>query len=219
MITEDTNLQELALRKGGPEVYSKARAKCFHDHYRKAKSQLNRSIVLHLSKNSGPFQMASNVMHGVDGPMTLHDSLSHLGSIEGLRQLFYSDKLYLDAKVHNLWVGLFASGVVYGCKRAGPKDTLDKMVDVDYEAHARYEMYSRLSCKGWKYGYTADALAERSTNFRKVRKLVRLDRLNNLKIAEANRLNLGAGADAEESRALALGSGGLADTTDDEDDF
>jgi hypothetical protein len=219
MITEDINLQELALRKGGPEEYSKARAKCFHDHYRKAKSQLNRSIVLNLTKNLGPFQMASNVMHGVDGPMTLHHSLSHLGTIEELRQLFYSDKLYLDDKVHKLWVGLFASGVVYGCKRAGPKDTLDLMVDVDYEAHARYEMYSRLSCQGWKYGYTADALAERSANFRKVRKLVRLDRLNNLKTAEANRLNLGADADAEDDRAQALGSGGLADTTDDEDDF
>jgi hypothetical protein len=151
--------------------------------------------------------------------MTLHPSLSHLGSIENLRQLFFSEKLYTDEKVHERWVGLFASGVVYGCKRAGPKDTLDQMVDVDYEAHARYEMYSRLSHQGWKKGYTADALAERSAEFRKIRKLVRKDRLKNLKAAEAKRLNHVVDEDADVCRAQTLGSGGLADTTDEEDDF
>jgi len=151
--------------------------------------------------------------------MKLVPELAHLGSIEGLQNLLNSDALYLDAKVHKLWVGLFASGVVYGCARAKPTDTLDVMVDIDYESHARYEMTSRLSCQGWKHGYTASDLSERSAGFRKVRKLVRKDRLHNLKAAEAKRLYAVLDADGEATRQQAPGSGGLADTTDDEDDF
>ena len=106
--------------------------------------------------------MAMNVMSGKQGPMKLVDSLEHLENIEGLRLLLNSDKMYCDEKVHKLWVGLFASGVVYGSKRmCNPTDTLDMMIDIDYEAHARYEMFSRLSCQSWKHGYTAEALAER----------------------------------------------------------
>ena len=96
---------------------------------------------------------------------------------------------------------------------------MDRMIDVDYEAHARYEMVSRLTCQGWRHGYTADVMAQRSNGFRKIRKLVRLDRLNNLKAAEATRLNTSIDAVGEERRQQALGSGGLADTTDDEDGF
>ena len=151
--------------------------------------------------------------------MKLNPQLAHLETIENLRSLFNSDQLYTDEKVHNLWVGLFASGIVYGCKRAGATDTLDMVIDVDYETHARFEMISRLSCQGWRHGYTAEIMAERSKEFRKVRKLVRLDRLNNLKAAEAKRLNTSMDAVGEERRQQALGSGGLADTIDDENGF
>ena len=49
MIDSDINLQELALQRGGPEQYSKDMAKTFNDNHRKAKTQLNRSIVIGLS--------------------------------------------------------------------------------------------------------------------------------------------------------------------------
>jgi hypothetical protein len=168
-----------------------------------------------------PYQMASNVMSGKAGAgaMALHPSLDHLKSIEGLRNLLYSDHLYTDEKVHRLWVGLFASGVIYGCNRAGVKDTLDQMVDVDFEAHARYEIWSRLECQGWKHGYTAEAMAERANVFRMFRKLVRVDRVKNLRPAEAKRLVSVLKTDGSVSRTQALGSGALADTTDDEDEF
>jgi hypothetical protein len=218
MIREDINLQDMANRRGGVEHYSKSRAVCFNQHHRKAKSQLNRTLCLHLTSDGSPYQIARNVMSGKTGPMELAPELSHLGSIQALIDLLNSDKLYCDEKVHNLWAGVFASGHVYGCARAGPRDTLDMLVDIDYEAHARYEMMSRLSCQGWKHGYTAKDLSERSAGFRKVRKLVRVDRAKNLEAAEKKRLFAELDADADEARALALGSGGLADTTDDDDD-
>jgi hypothetical protein len=219
MIQSDTNLAELAISRGGPETYALKQAFCFNKHHRKAKAQLNRSIVLGLSIETSPFYMVKNVMCGKQGPMELNPDLSHLGDVKGLQQLFNSDKLYTDAKVHALWAGLFASGAIYGCSRAGPNDKLDKIVDVDYEAHARYEMVSRLSCQGWRHGYTPTIMASRAEGFRKIRKLVRRDRLNNLQAAEALRLNPSGLDSGDESRLQALGSGGLADTTDDEDEF
>jgi hypothetical protein len=148
MIEDDINLQELALTRGGPEKYSTDRAFCFNQHHRKAKAQLNRSIVLNLSLPSSPYLLATNVMSGKHGPMTLNPALSHLQNIAGLQKLLGSDALYCDDKAHLIWVGLFAAGVVFGMSRAGPQDTLDKIIDIDYEAHARYEMISRLGHQG-----------------------------------------------------------------------
>jgi hypothetical protein len=183
------------------------------------KSQLNRSIVKALTVKPSPFQMALNVMSGKDGPMALCPKLSHLIDMKGLKALFESDHLYTDEKVHKLWMGLFASGTIYGCSKAGPKDSLDEMVDVDYEAHARFEFASRLEYQGVIHGYAADDLRQRSEGFRAIPKLVRLDRRNNLKAAEDKRLGADLGQNDDELRAQAVATGGLADTTDDEDDF
>ena len=219
MIENDINLQEMAVSRGGDKKYGIDRAACFNQHHRKAKSQLNRSIVKALTVEPSPFQMACNVMSGKNGSMALFPELSHLIDIKGLKALFESDHLYTDEKVHKLWVGLFASGTIYGCSKAAPKDRLDEMVDVDYEAHARFQFASRLEYQGVIHGYAADDLRKRSEGFRAIRKLVRLDRKNNLKTAEAKRLGADLVQNDDELRAQAMATGGLADTTDEEDDF
>ena len=220
LIQTDINLQEMAVTRGGEAKYCNDRAVCFNQHHRKAKSQLNRSIMKALTCEPSPYQMARNVMSGKDGPMALCAELSHLGDIQGLKALFESDHLYTDEKVHMLWVGMFAAGVPYGCKRAtSPQDTLDMMLDVDYEAHARYQFASRLEYQGVIHGYAAEELVKRSAGFRTIRKLVRLDRKNNLKAAEEKRLGTSVETNDDELRAQAIASGGLADTTDEEDDY
>jgi hypothetical protein len=216
---EDLNLQELALSRGGTEKYSLDRAAFFNAHHRKAKTQINRSLILAFTDPDSDSCLALNVMNGKEGPMSLHPSVSHLKNIDGLRKLMNSDQhLYTDEVVHRKWVSIFASGAISGCPKAGPKEKLDEILDVDYEAHARYEMYSRLAYQGFIHGYKPRDLAQRSKEYRQVRKLVRKDRLNNLPAAEANRLAEVMGADGDATKAQALGSGGLADTTDDEDD-
>ena len=219
MIDNDIQLKELALTRGGEETYSKAKAAYFKEHHRKAKTQLNRAIVMGCTDPASEHQLAANVMDGKEGPMTLNQDLIHLGDIAGLRKLLYSDSLYCDPIVHKKWVGLFASGVISkNKKRARPSDTLSQMVDIDYEAHARYEMYSRLSYQGYKHGYTAADLTERAKGFRIVRKLMRKDRLDNLEAAEKKRLSGVVDTDGSVAKHQMLGSGGLADTTDDESD-
>ena len=56
-------------------------------------------------------------------------------------------------------------------------------------------------------------VSENSAGFRRV------DRINNLKAAEAKRLSAVFTEDGDAIRLQALGSGGLAGTTDDEDEF
>ena len=220
MIQTDINLQEMAVTRGGDKKYGNDRAVCFNQHHRKAKSQLNRSLIKALTCEPSAFQMARNVMSGKDGTMALCPELSHLVDIQGLKALFESDHLYTDEKVHKLWVGMFAAGVPYGCKRAsGSQDTLDMMLDVDYEAHARYEFASRLEYQGVIHGYAAEDLVKRAKGFRSIRKLVRLDRRNNLKAAEEKRLGTAVETSDHDLHAQAMATGGLADTTDEEDDF
>jgi hypothetical protein len=79
-------------------------------------------------------------------------------------------------------------------------------------------MHSRLSCQGFRHGYKAADLKERATGFRKFRKQVRIDRVNNLKAAEEQRLETVLEEDLAASRSEALESGALSDTTDDEQD-
>ena len=80
-------------------------------------------------------------------------------------------------------------------------------------------LLSTLATQGFKHGYKAEDMAERSKGFRLIRKKVRLDRLHNLALAESKRLHSIIATDAEANQAQALGSGALAETTDDEDDF
>ena len=139
-------------------------------HHKKAKTQLNRSIVMGLTLDTSENQIACNVMNGRNGAMKLHSCLSHLPNIPALIDLLQSDHLYTDSILHAKWVGLFTSGDVYGMHRRNPNTKLEVILDVDYEAHARYEMVSRLSYQGFHHQYKDKDLEARSSGFRAIRK-------------------------------------------------
>ena len=65
-------------------------------------------------------------------------------------------------------------------KRLSVRALLASMVDVNYDAYARLELIDRLSCQAFRHGHTAPYLAKRAEMFRKIRKNVRKDRLENL---------------------------------------
>ena len=85
------------------------------------------------------------------------------------------------------------------------------MLDVDYETHARFEFASRLEYQGVIHGYAAEDLVKRAKGFRSIRKLVRLDRRNNLKAAEEKRLGTAVETNDNDLHAQAMATGGLAD--------
>ena len=180
MIKNTPQLAMLAVSRGGPLAYAKCMMKTFWLHHRKAKTQYNRSICDGFLANGAKFSIATNVLSSSEGPMALAPCLAHLGGIPGLVDLLQGHKLYADATFYKMWVGFHASGALYGGLRHPASSSLESMVDVNYDAYARLELIDRLSCQAFRHGHTAPYLAKRAEMFRKIRKNVRKDRLENL---------------------------------------
>ena len=180
MIRNTPQLAMLAVSKGGPLAYAKRMMKTFWLHHRKSKTQYNRSTCDGFLANGAKFSIATNVLSSCEGPMALAPCLAHLGGIPGLVDLLQGHKLYADATFHKIWVGFHASGALYGGLRHPASSGLASMVDVNYDAYARLELIDRLSCQAFRHGHTAPYLAKRAEMFRKIRKNVRKDRLENL---------------------------------------
>ena len=180
MIKNTPQLAMLAVSRGGPLAYAKCMMKTFWLHHRKAKTQYNRSICDGFLANGAKFSIATNVLSSSEGPMALAPCLAHLGGIPGLVDLLQGHKLYADATFYKIWVGFHASGALYGGLRHPASSSLESMVDVNYDAYARLELIDRLSCQAFRHGHTAPYLAKRAEMFRKIRKNVRKDRLENL---------------------------------------
>lgn len=138
-------LQELAVNAGGNEAYAKKMSKFFHHHRRKARAQYNKSLCQALFDSESPFCIAYNVLKACDEPPALSGAMGHFESIEALRECITSDEVYKDEKLFKLWVGLHASGRLYGASKRSINDSLVEYMSINYEAHCRLEASQRLS--------------------------------------------------------------------------
>ena len=94
--------------------------------------------------------------------------------------LIGSPLLHTDPAVHKLWVGAHASGQVHGATPRDGLQRLDSFLSINYEAHGRLETTQRLKHQGFRHGSTPSCLNLQAQEFKKMRKLVREDRRNNL---------------------------------------
>ena len=145
LIKRSPALQNLALENGGNEEYAKKMAATFHFHRRKARAQYNRSLCEALFTKGSPHCIAYNILSAEGGPPTLAKSTEHLGSTEALRERIVSDSMYADDKLFSLWVGLHASGALYGSKQRGRTENIASYLSVNYDSHCRLEAYQRMS--------------------------------------------------------------------------
>ena len=148
--------------------------------------------------------------------MQLSPALAHLGDTAALSELIGSGQMHTDPALFKLWRGAHASGDIYGTKKQPAAKPLDSFLSVNYDARARLECVQRLSYQGFRHGHTPPYLADQATKFRKMRKLVRADRLENLADAEELRMEGLPSTEAEQDAQDMLNSGALADTTEDE---
>jgi hypothetical protein len=218
LIQDNPALKELALTRGGDREYATKISKLFHKHRRKAKAQYNRSLALALFTEGGPHCIAYNVLKGGNGGMKLSPATAHLGSTDALMNLIGSPMLYTDPAVHKLWVGAHASGEVYGATPRDGLERLDAFLSINYEAHGRLETTQRLKYQGFRHGSTPSYLALQAQEFKKMRKLVRHDRRNNLDQAETERVAELPQNQEEQDAIDALNSGWAGETSDESDD-
>jgi hypothetical protein len=149
--------------------------------------------------------------------MKLPPATAHLGSTDALMNLIGSPMLHADPAVHKFWVGAHASGEVYG---ATPRDGLERLgafLSINYEAHGRLETTQRLKHQGFRHGSTPSHLALQAQEFKKMRKLVRHDRRNNLDQAETERVAELPQNQEEQDAIDALYSGWAGETSDESD--
>lgn len=214
LISLNPPLQEQALDRGGSRAYAMRICNLFHQHWRKAKAQYNRTLALALFAESSPHCIAYNVLNGSNGPMKLPPATAHLGSTDALMNLIGSPDLYTDPAVHRLWVGAHASGKVYGAVLRDAAERLDAFLSINYEAHGRLEAVQRLKYQGFRHGSTPSYLALQAQEFKRMRKIVRRDRRNNLDRAEAQRISELPELQVDQDFEDALNSGWAGDTSD-----
>ena len=188
MIQRTPQLGMLAVNHGGPTNYAKKMSKTFWLHFRKGRTQYNKSICGGFLADDAPHALAVNALSAVNGPMALAPATSHLGSIAALVALLRGPNLHADPIVHKLWVDLHASGSLYGGSAHSKHSNLAEMVDVNYDAYARLELVNRLSYQGYRHGHTAAYLQGRADDYRQIRKMVRLDRQHNLELVHCTHL-------------------------------
>ena len=182
LIQNTPQLGMLAVNNGGNLSYAKAMSKTFWLHYRKGKTQYNRSICDGFLADNAPHSIARNVLSSSCGPMELAPALQHLETIENLIEILSGPSLYADTALHKLWVEFHASGMLYGGSTFSKRTHLAEVVDVNYDAYSRLELTDRLSAQAFRHGHTAPYLQQRADKFRQIRKMVRKDRLENLEL-------------------------------------
>jgi hypothetical protein len=136
--------------------------------------------------------MAENVLEGeidtmhLDSPPRLHKNLRHLESIEALRDLLVSPKMYQDKILFDLFCTGLESGNFRQTKKR-PFKPLDLLITKAHEAHFRVELYFALSQKCYRHINSPALYAARIALFNQVIKSVREGRDKYLEAATAAR--------------------------------
>ncbi len=152
-------------------------------------TQLRRTF---LSKQNPDTRMAENVLEGeidtmhLDSPPRLHKNLRHLESIEALRDLLVSPKMYQDKILFDLFCTGLESGNFRQTKKR-PFKPLDLLITKAHEAHFRVEVYFALSQKCYRHINSPALYAARIALFNQVIKSVREGRDKYLEDATAAR--------------------------------
>jgi hypothetical protein len=145
-----------------------------------------------LSKQNPETRMAENILEGEldttnhDNPPRLHKNLRHLGSIEELRELLISPKMYQDKVLFDLFCNGIESGNFRQTKRR-PYKPLHLLMTKAHEAHFRVELYFALSQKCYRHINSPALYTARICMFNHVIKSVREGRDKWLEDATAAR--------------------------------
>jgi hypothetical protein len=136
--------------------------------------------------------MAENIIEGEldttnhDNPPRLHKNLKHLGSVEELRELLISPKMYQDKILFDLFCTGVESGNFRQSKRR-PYKPLQLLMTKAHEAHFRVEIYFALSQKCYRHINSHTLYTARISMFNQVIKSVREGREKYLEAAIAAR--------------------------------
>ena len=168
-----------------------------------------------LSKQNPEYRLAENILEteldlDTFTPSRLHNNMAHIDSIDDLRELLMSPKMYQDQTLFDIFcLGLESGNFRQNKKR--PFTPLDQLITKAHEAHFRVELYLALSKKSFRHHNTLSASQERIRLFNHSITVVREGRDKYLKKAVDNRMKARTERQVDECERL-----GDLDVEDDE---
>jgi hypothetical protein len=171
------------------EIFGPALRQCANNERAVQTTQIRKTFM---SKQNPETRMAENIIEGEldptnhDNPPRLHKNLRHLGSIEDLRELLISPKMYQDKVLFDLFCTGIESGNFRQTKRR-PYKPLQLLMTKAHEAHFRVELYFALSQKCYRHINSPALYTARICMFNQVIKSVREGREKWLEAATAAR--------------------------------
>jgi hypothetical protein len=178
----------------------------------------------YLSKKNPEYRLAENVLDkeldlDSSNPTRLHCNVDHIATVEELRDLLLSPKMYQDHVLFDIFcLGLESGNFRQNRKR--PHTPLDLLITKAHEAHFRCELYLALSKKSFRHHNTTTDIKERVRIFNVAINAVREGRQKYLMKAIETRMKARTPKQVDECERLGDQEGSSDDNVDiDEDDL
>jgi hypothetical protein len=187
-------LEDFILRYGSElkmlEVFGPSLRQCANNERAVQTTTIRR---MYLSRQNPDTRLAENVIEGEldtttnsNNNIRLNKNLRHLGSVEELRELLISPKMYQDKVLFDLFCTGIESGNFRQTKKR-PYKPLHLLMTKAHEAHFRVELYFALSRKCYQHSNSPALYTARISMFNQVIKSVREGREKWLQAAIAAR--------------------------------
>jgi hypothetical protein len=177
-----------------------------------------------LSKKNPEYRLAENILDkeldlDSSNPTRLHCNVDHIATVEELRDLLLSPKMYQDHVLFDIFcLGLESGNFRQNRKR--PHTPLDLLITKAHEAHFRCELYLALSKKSFRHHNTTTDIKERVRIFNVAINAVREGRQKYLMKAIETRMKSRTPKQVDECERLGDQEGSSDDNVDiDEDDL
>ena len=176
----------------------------------------------YLSKKNPKYRLAENILEkeldlDSSNPTRLHCNVDHIATVEELRDLLLSPKMYQDQVLFDIFcLGLESGNFRQNRKR--PYTPLDLLITKAHEAHFRCELYLALSKKSFRHHNTTTDIKERVRIFNVAINAVREGRQKYLMKAIEIRMKSRTPKQVDESERLGDHEGSSDDNVDIEED-
>jgi hypothetical protein len=216
-------IPEIINRYGGPtsvEVFFGKKLRNLANNERAIQTGQIKST--YLSKKNPEYRLAENILDteldlDTSAPPRLHLNVEHLETVENLRELLLSPKMYQDQILFDIFcLGLESGNFRQNKKR--PYTPLDQLITKAHEAHFRVELYLALSKKSFRHHNTNNDAKERIRLFNQTILAVREGRSKYLLDAIETRMDSRTPKQVEECERLGDHEGSSDDNVDIEED-
>ena len=180
-------LQEMADHYHRRNDFAKKHGQAVRTHANNERSSQIRTMKAMWLNNESHISLVNYNESLVPVTVQLSNDLTHLGKVQDLRAILFSDKMYTFPAVYNLLCSGIESGNFKGISACGIS-TISELITPAHEAHFRVELWYALPQHGFRHSISTTHAKERMAKWREFLPLVLMDRKTNETQAHQTRL-------------------------------